>query len=344
MEVRLARRWLPILCGGLGGIVAGLAVAVAAPDRKEGGSEPPAGQIVSPNPGTSAPFSVADRDRRLGEKGMTAGSPAMIRIFKAESELELWLLKDGRFELFATYPICFWSGKLGPKQREGDRQAPEGFYSVGTEHLHLKGRHPRSLHLGFPNALDRAHARTGSHILVHGGCQSIGCYAMTNPVMEEIFALSEQALHQGQHRIPVHAFPFRMTEAKLKAFADHPWHGFWLNLKDAYDVFERTRIPPRVGICDKKYLVSEGAAPGESAVPAGMTAWNALSACERDEAEAALWQLPETQTAAHRAAIGRATASRIRYRRQFAGRNTRKAYAAARRARVAAYARRHASH
>ena len=269
---------------------------------------------------------------------MTAGSPAMIRIFKAESELELWLLKDGRFELFATYPICFWSGKLGPKQREGDRQAPEGFYSVGTEQLHLKGRHPRSLHLGFPNALDRAHARTGSHILVHGGCQSIGCYAMTNPVMEEIFALSEQALHQGQDRIPVHAFPFRMTEDKLKNFADHPWHGFWLNLKEAYDVFERTRIPPRVGVCDKKYLVNERTAPGESAVP-----WNALSPCERDEAEAALWQLPEAQTAAHRAAIGRATASRIRYRHA-AGRNTRKAYAAARRARVAAHARRYANH
>ena len=166
---------------------------------------------------------------------------------------------------------------------------------------------------------------------------------MTNPVMEEIFALSEQALHQGQDRIPVHAFPFRMTEDNLKNFADHPWHGFWLNLKEAYDVFERTRIPPRVGVCEKKYLVSEGAAPGESAIPAGIAAWHALSDCERDEAEAALWQLPEAQTVAHRAAGGRATASRARHR-HFAGRNTRKAYAAARRARVAAHARRYANH
>jgi murein L,D-transpeptidase YafK len=342
MEVRHSRRWPLVICGGLGGVLAGLAVAVAAPDRKDGGPQPPAGQIVSPNPSTPAPFSVADRDRRLGEKGMTAGSPVMIRIFKAESELELWLLKDGRFELFATYPICFWSGKLGPKQREGDRQAPEGFYSVGTEQLHLKGRQPRSLHLGFPNALDRAHARTGSHILVHGGCQSIGCYAMTNPVMEEIFALSEQALHQGQDRIPVHAFPFRMTEDNLKNFADHPWYGFWLNLKDAYDVFERTRVPPRVGVCDKKYLVSEGAAPGESAVPAGTSAWNALSDCERDEAEAALWQAPTTAGPTVHAAKVRTAG--FRHRSRHYGRNARKAYAAARRSRVASHARRYANH
>ena len=343
MEVCQLRKWPLVLCGGLGALLAGLAVAIAAPDRKDGGSEQRTAQAESPNPSPPVPFSVADRDRRLGEKGMTSGSPVMIRIFKAESELELWLLKDGRFELFATYPICFWSGKLGPKQREGDRQAPEGLYSVGTEQLHLKGRQPRSLDLGFPNALDRALTRTGSHILVHGGCQSIGCYAMTNPVMEEIFSLSEQALHRGQDRIPVHAFPFRMTEDNLKPFAHHAWYAFWLNLKDAYDVFERTRVPPKVGVCDRKYLVREGAEPWEKALPAGTSAWDALSACERDEAEAALWQLPETNNVAH-AANARMAFSRLAAPRRAAGRNTRKAYAAARRARVAAYARRQATH
>src|SRR5262245_49410414 len=125
-------------------------------------------------------FTAADRQRRLEEKGMTAGSAVMIRIFKAESELEVWLQKEDRFELFAIYPICFWSGRLGPKVREGDRQAPEGFYMVTTQQLHRRGRHPRSLDLGYPNALDRAYARTGSYILLHGGCRSIGCYAMTN--------------------------------------------------------------------------------------------------------------------------------------------------------------------
>ena len=229
MRVRHLRRWPLVLCGGLGGVFAATALAVAAPDQKEAVSAPPIGQAEIANPSPPAPYSVADRDRRLGEKGMTAGSPVMIRIFKADFELELWLLKDGRFELFATYPICFWSGGLGPKLREGDRQAPEGIYSVGTEQLHWKGRQPRSLDLGFPNALDRANARTGSYILVHGGCQSIGCYAMTNPIMEEIFSLSEQALRQGQDRIQVQAFPFRMTEDNLKNFAQRPWYQFWAN-------------------------------------------------------------------------------------------------------------------
>ena len=342
MHMRSLCKWLALPGAGLVALLAGVPAIIAAPDRTEHGAEPAAGQAMPPNVQTPAPFSVADRDRRLSEKGMTAGSQVMIRIFKIESELELWLQKDGRFELFATYPICFWSGKLGPKQREGDRQAPEGLYSVGAEQLHLKGRQPRSLDLGFPNALDRAHARTGSYILVHGGCKSIGCYAMTNPAMEEIFALSEQALREGQERIQVHAFPFRMTEDNLKAFTEQPWYGFWLNLKEAYDMFERSRIPPRVGVCEKKYLVSEGAVPGESAAPAGITAWNALSACERDEAEAALWQAPPPASPIVHAARFRTAVFRHRARRY--GRNVRKAYAAARRSRVAAHARRYANH
>ena len=126
----------------------------------------------------------------------------MIRIFKAESELELWMQKDDRFELFATYSICKWSGKLGPKQHEGDRQAPEGMYAVGMPQIHRKGRWPRALNIGYPNAFDRAMDRTGSYILVHGGCSSTGCFAMTNQQMEEIYRLSEEALKQGQTHIP----------------------------------------------------------------------------------------------------------------------------------------------
>jgi murein L,D-transpeptidase YafK len=283
-------------------------------------------------------FAPADRLRRLTEKGMTAGSRVMIRIFKAESELELWLQKDDRFELFAIYPICFWSGRLGPKQREGDRQAPEGFYTVATRQLHRRGRHPRSLDLGFPNALDRAYARTGSYILVHGGCQSIGCYAMTNPVMEEIYALSEQALLRGQERVQVHVFPFRMTEDNMKVFSDHQWHEFWQSLKSGYDMFERTRVPPRIGVCDKKYVVSEGDPPGDPAAPVP-NPWSALPACERDELEAALWQSPETSTATRYAHKGHRMVYRSHIRR-FAKRNARRAYATARRARVVSYAKR----
>lgn len=335
MHVCSSRKWPTLPCAGLLALLAGASTSIAAPGLADRDSKPAAAQAEPDSaPATPAPsFSAADRERRLGEKGMTAGSPVMIRIFKGESELELWLQKDGRFELFATYRICFWSGALGPKLREGDRQAPEGVYSVGSEQLHLKGRQPRSLDLGFPNALDRAHARSGSYILVHGGCRSIGCYAMTNPVMEEIFALSEQALQQGQQRIQVHAFPFRLTEDNLKLFVDHAWHGFWLNLKEAYDAFERTRMPPRVGVCQKKYMVV-ASVPG--AIP---EANDAISICERDEAEAALWQLPGAETVSLQGARMRNSASRW-HGRHVAGRNARRAYAAARRARTAAYARR----
>ena len=209
--------------------------------------------------GNAAPSASIEPQQRLEQKGMTAGSPLMIRIFKAESELEVWLQTHDRFELFATYPICFWSGTLGPKLREGDRQAPEGLYSVGTEQLHRDGTRPHSFDIGYPNSLDAAEGRTGSNIWIHGGCGSIGCFAMTNPVMDEIFALGEQALAAGQDRFQVHIFPFRMTNENMQMHADSPWFPFWTNLKEAYDLFERTRIPPKVGMCAKRYVVEHGA-------------------------------------------------------------------------------------
>ena len=202
---------------------------------------------------------MEDLKRRLAEKGLAAGSPIMIRVFKDESELELWVQKEERFELFAVYRICNWSGALGPKLTEGDRQSPEGFYSIGSRQLHRTGRWRRSLDIGFPNTFDKAHGRTGSYILVHGGCTSTGCFAMTNGVMEEIFALSEAALTRGQDRIQVHVFPFRMTLKNLAAHAESPWSSFWIGLKGAYDQFEQTRVPPRVSVCNKQYVVGEAA-------------------------------------------------------------------------------------
>ena len=169
--------------------------------------------------------------------------------------MELWLRKDDKFQLYATYPICFWSGKLGPKQREGDRQAPEGFYSVAVDQLRVVGRHPRSLNIGYPNAFDRALRRTGSYILVHGGCASVGCFAMTDPIMEEIYGLSAQALGQGQDRISVHIFPFRMTEANLAPYANSRWYGFWRNLKEGYDAFEGSQVPPHIRACGGRYVI-----------------------------------------------------------------------------------------
>jgi len=194
----------------------------------------------------------------LGKHKAPPGSPVLIRIFKQESELELWIENNGRFELSATYPICKWSGDLGPKQREGDKQAPEGLYSVGLAQLHYNGRLPRSFDIGFPNSFDQFNGRTGSAIFVHGKCQSAGCFAMTDDVMREVFRVSERALRNGQHRFQVHIFPFRMTDANLIAHEGSKWHGFWLDLKKAHDLFEDTRIPPKVGVCGNRYVVDEG--------------------------------------------------------------------------------------
>ena len=201
---------------------------------------------------------------RAQEAGFSPGDAVMIRVFKRESQLELWMRKDDRFELFATYPICFWSGKLGPKEHEGDRQAPEGFYAFAREQLRTGGRHPLSINIGFPNAFDRAMRRTGSYILLHGGCTSIGCFAMTDPIMEEIYKFVDQALHHGQDRVQVQIFPFRMTEANLAPYANKKWYGFWRTLKQGYDAFESTRVPPAVSVCNSAYVVSAADADGDA--------------------------------------------------------------------------------
>ena len=155
---------------------------------------------------------LAKFDDRLRAQGLALGAPVFLRIFKLESELEIWMEKDGRYRLFATYPICLWSGRLGPKLAEGDHQAPEGFYAVTKEELNPNSRWHRSFSLGFPNEFDRALGRTGSFIMVHGGCQSIGCFAMTNTVVDEIWRLVTSALDGGQPAFNVQVFPFRMTE------------------------------------------------------------------------------------------------------------------------------------
>jgi murein L,D-transpeptidase YafK len=175
--------------------------------------------------------------------------------------------KDGRYRLFATYPICLWSGRLGPKLAEGDRQAPEGFYSVTKEELNPNSRWHRSFSLGFPNAFDRAQGRTGSFIMVHGGCQSIGCFAMTNDVVDEIWRLVTAALDQGQPAFDVQVFPFRMTDQNLAVRKGDQWSGFWADLKKGYDVFERTHVPPNVSVCDGRYVVTEAMLGSPSQAP-----------------------------------------------------------------------------
>lgn len=223
-----------------------------AADRVERQIAAAAGALPLPNTPN-----IADFGDRLRDKGVRLSAPILIRVFKSESELEVWKEKNGTFMLFATYPICHWSGSTGPKMRDGDKQAPEGYYAVNRTQTRHQGRWPKSLNIGFPNILDQSQARTGSNILIHGGCSSVGCFAMTNPVMDEIHNLTEQAIDGGQDYVPVHVYPFRMTDANMQANASSPWLNFWQNMKEGYDAFEATHRPFAVSVCDGRYHYEE---------------------------------------------------------------------------------------
>ncbi len=196
--------------------------------------------------------------RDLQKLGLRYGAPVFMRIFKREKELELWIEGDAqRFVLFRTYPVCTYSGELGPKQREGDNQAPEGFYRVAADQLNAQSSYHLAFNLGYPNAYDRAHARTGSFLMVHGSCVSIGCYAMGDDNIEEIYTLAAAALAAGQHAFDVHALPFRLDATSLAAAGNSPWFAFWSELKAGYDSFEESRRPPRIDVRDRHYTIRE---------------------------------------------------------------------------------------
>ncbi len=203
----------------------------------------------------------------LAIKGMERRSPIFIRIFKEESELEVWKWKDGRFRLFRTYPICAWSGGLGPKVQKGDRQAPEGFYTVSRRQMNPRSLYHLAFNIGFPNAYDAANGHSGSALMVHGDCKSAGCYAMTDSYIEDIYILAREAFAGGQTRFHVHAMPFRMTARNMRRHRGSPWYRFWLKLKEGYDFFEATGRPPIVKVCSKQYMVNvsfHGHNPGPS--------------------------------------------------------------------------------
>ncbi len=255
----LAGAWALLICIlAFGGAVAPASALVVelddvAPDRIERQRAYTRGTLPSSN----GP-ELSNLPERLAENGLFEGAPILIRIFKAESELELWMRKGGTFALVATYPICHWTGTLGPKLREGDKQSPEGFYAIGRRQMRHLGRWRNAFNLGFPNLHDKRLDRTGSYILVHGGCSSTGCYAMTQPVQQVIYRLAAGAVRGGQSHFQVHIFTFRMTDANRAAHAESPWVDFWRDLKAGYDTFEETRLPPRIGICGQRYVVAKG--------------------------------------------------------------------------------------
>ncbi|MFO1110686.1 MAG: murein L,D-transpeptidase family protein [Bradyrhizobium sp.] len=210
------------------------------------------------------------------DKNMDLNSPILVRIFKQEAELEVWKQdRDGRFALLKTYPICRWSGDLGPKVREGDRQAPEGFYTITPAQMNPQSAYYLSFNTGYPNAFDQALGRTGSQLMVHGDCSSRGCYAMTDEQIAEIYALGRESFFGGQRAFQLQAYPFKMTPINMAKHRNNPHMPFWKMIKEGYDHFEVTRQEPKVDFCEKKYVFDAIRAPNAKSDPV----FNASAKC-----------------------------------------------------------------
>ena len=203
--------------------------------------------------------------RKLSEIDASQASPMLVRVFKESSELEVWKPDStGRYRLLKTYAICRWSGELGPKIAEGDYQSPEGFYNVTPAMMNPKSSYYLSFNTGFPNRYDQAYGRTGSNLMVHGNCRSVGCYAMTDDQMKEIYALARESFNGGNNNFNLELYPFRMTSDNLTRYSSNPNINFWRNLKQGYDAMDTTGRPPEVDVCDGKYVFNENGAMPEN--------------------------------------------------------------------------------
>lgn len=227
----------------------------------------------------------------LAQAGLTLGSPIYLRVFKSNGQegvlrivssvqlalgevwipnlkrawVELWVQgQDGSYKLFKNYTVCTYTGHLGPKRYEADKQAPEGFYAIQRQGMNANSEYYRSMDIGYPNAYDRLQRATGSHIKFHGMCISGGCFTMGEPhgedhqQMEELYTLVQAVHTYGQTQVPVHIFPFPMTEENMALHANSSWMQFWTMLKPAYDFFERNRLPPQVQVINGEYVIAPG--------------------------------------------------------------------------------------
>lgn len=191
----------------------------------------------------------------MQEKGTSPSAPVLIRTYKKEAEFEVWKMKsDGRYALLKTYPICRWSGQLGPKAREGDRQVPEGFYSVTPAQMKPNSAYYLAFNVGYPNAYDRALGHDGGSIMVHGVCSSRGCFSMTDDQMREIYAVVRESFAGGQRDLQLQSYPFHMTAENMAKYRADPNIAFWRQLKDGSDNFETTKKEVAVAACGGRYV------------------------------------------------------------------------------------------
>ena len=207
---------------------------------------------------------------KMAAKNMEKYSPILVRVFKEESVVEIWKqTRTGKYDLISTYNICKWSGKLGPKYMEGDRQAPEGFYTIRPSQMNPNSNYYLAFNIGFPNAYDQVNGRTGQHLMVHGACSSSGCYSMSDENIAQIYAFGRDSFKGGQREFQLEAFPFRMTAENMARYRNDPNYKFWTMLKEGYDIFEVTKRPPKVDVCEKRYVFNRNT-DGKALTPAGV--------------------------------------------------------------------------
>jgi len=224
----------------------------------------------------------------MRNKGTTENSPVLIRTYKKEAELEIWKMQaDGRYTLLKTFPMCRWSGQLGPKTREGDRQVPEGFYSITPGQMNPNSSYYLSFNVGYPNAYDRAWGHSGGSIMVHGVCSSAGCFSMTDQQIAEIYAIAREGFNGGQRAIQMQSYPFHMTAENMAKYRADPNIAFWKELKEGADNFEVTKAEVNVGVCGKHYVFNE--------TPVGGAKLEAAEACPPLKHDDAIQSLVEAK-------------------------------------------------
>ncbi|UJW83949.1 L,D-transpeptidase family protein [Devosia sp. SL43] len=225
----------------------------------------------------------------LSAMGSSPGEAMVIRIFKEEKTLEVWKrTSSGQFKMFKTYEICAFSGELGPKIKEGDRQSPEGFYTITPGLMNPRSNYYLAFNTGFPNKFDRAWGRTGSQLMVHGDCSSRGCYAMTDDGIAEIYALARETFKGGNQSFQLQIFPFKMTAANLAQEASNEHLPFWKDIKEGYDLFELNKAPPTWDVCERQYVFNA----------TGGGALNAMGPCPAAVQNAALTAKQQADEAA----------------------------------------------
>ncbi len=242
------------------------------------------------------------------EKDMDLQSPILVRLFKQEAELEVWKQnRSGKFELLKTYPICRWSGDLGPKVREGDRQAPEGFYSISPAQMNPQSAYYLSFNTGYPNAYDRALGHSGSELMVHGDCSSRGCYAMTDEQIAEIYSLGRESFFGGQKAFQFQAYPFHMTPVNMAKHRNNPNMAFWKMIKEGNDLFEVTHQEPKVDFCEKHYVFDAIRAPNAPHDPVFQAAAKCPAYAMADDIADSLHQKQEADQAEFNKLVAKGT-------------------------------------